>query len=107
MGLQYAGGDESVYQIILEGYGEQGDEYLVTLPQAYEDECWADYGVIAHAIKNNAMTLGAVQFSERAKKHEFAGKEENIAFIREDWNGFLAEYKATIEYAKKEAQETM
>ena len=37
-----------------------------------------------------------MEFSERAKKHEFAGKEERYDFIHEDFDGLVDEYMQVL-----------
>ena len=36
--------------------------------------------------------IGMMEFSERAKKHEYAAKDNDISFINEDGEAFIAEY---------------
>ena len=52
-------------------------------------------------------TIAATELSAHAKQHEFAAKENNIAFIEEDSAAFLAEYTDMlnrIEAAMKSAE---
>ena len=50
--------------------------------------------MIAHALKGNALNIGAKNFSALSLQHECAAKEENIDFI-------VAEYANYIEALKK------
>ena len=50
------------------------------------------YGIDAHSVKSSMATIGLAELSERAKKHEFAAKEDDTDFIYKDAEGFLNEY---------------
>ncbi len=50
------------------------------------------YQIEAHAAKSNMATIGLTDFCERAKRHEFAAKENNMTFIREDGEDFINDY---------------
>jgi hypothetical protein len=43
-------------------------------------------------------TIGIEAFSERAKKHEFAARDNDLAFIEGDAEAFITEY---LELCKK------
>ena len=50
------------------------------------------YRIDAHTVKSNMATLGLDALSERAKKHEFAAKNNDTDFIFKDAEGFINEY---------------
>ena len=50
------------------------------------------YQIDAHAIKSSMATIGMNKFSERAKKHEFAAKDNDIDYILGDAGEFMDEY---------------
>lgn len=88
IGLSYCGGDEELYEEMLKTYYEQGKEYAEKLPVLFENLDWRNYATITHAMKSTSLSIGATKFSEIAKQHEMAGKEENTSFIKENWNDF-------------------
>lgn len=88
IGLSYCGGDEELYEEMLKTYYEQGKEYAEKLPVLFENMDWGNYSTIAHAMKSTSLSIGAAKFSEMAKQHEMAGKEENASFIKDNWNDF-------------------
>ncbi|MCR5234225.1 MAG: hypothetical protein K6E53_09995, partial [Lachnospiraceae bacterium] len=47
-----------------------------------------------HALKSSAMLIGAAKLSEGALALENAGKEENLAYIREHTEEVLNDYAA-------------
>ncbi len=50
------------------------------------------YKIDAHSIKSSMATIGLKEFSERAKKHEFAARDNDIAFIYGEADSFINEY---------------
>ncbi len=52
-------------------------------------EDWKGYGLMAHSIKGLTASLGLKELSERAKKHEYAAREQDTGFIRSDCEPFL------------------
>ncbi len=99
-GLRFCGGDEEFYKEILEEYYNMGQEYLEKLPEHLKQKNWKEYAIMAHSIKSNSKTIGAVEFAERALQHELAAKEENETFLLEDHETFMQEYQEMIEYVK-------
>jgi HPt (histidine-containing phosphotransfer) domain-containing protein len=52
------------------------------------------YRIDAHTIKGSMATIGMKAFSERAKKHEFAARDNDADFVQGDADAFLNEYAA-------------
>jgi len=94
--MEYCGNSEEVYQIMIEEYLAQGPEYTNLLRDYYHKRDWKNYRTIVHALKNTSLLIGAKDFSEKAKKLEYAandGKEDILLSESED---FLAEYAEII-----------
>ncbi len=51
----------------------------------------------AHTIKGHMAMIGAGELSERAKKHEYAARDKDEIFIRDDHDEFLKEYSDLCE----------
>ena len=69
-------------------------KYLPQLDICFRNHDWKQYAVIVHALKGNALNIGAKNFAELSLQHECAAKEENIDFI-------VAEYENYIEALKE------
>jgi HPt (histidine-containing phosphotransfer) domain-containing protein len=57
----------------------------------------ASYKIEAHSVKSSMATIGLKDFSERAKRHEFAARDNDIAFIYGDSEAFINEYTSLCE----------
>ncbi|MBR4777346.1 MAG: response regulator, partial [Lachnospiraceae bacterium] len=95
--LAHCAGDEDVLSEILTDVSNACAEKINDLKGYIKSEDYKDYLINVHALKGNMATVGLMKLSERAKKHEFAAKEDNISFILKDFEGFIAEYKDACE----------
>ena len=89
------GSDEILQEVLKEVVGE-GKNRIRRMRELATREDLKDYAVEAHAVKGIMATICADELSEHAKKHEFAGKENNRSYIEEDLENFLGEYETFI-----------
>ncbi|MBQ3601661.1 MAG: response regulator [Lachnospiraceae bacterium] len=90
-GFLYCGGKEgyiSILQLHCENAGKTREQII----SLYEEENWKEYTISVHAIKSFMLSIGAVALSEMAKKLEFAGKANDIDYIKGNHNTMLATY---------------
>lgn len=99
-GLQFCAESRDVYMEMLGIYLEQGEENLLRLPAMVEQKDWKNYIIAVHGLKGTSLTIGAKEFSEKAKEQEFAGKEERYAFIEENFRDFMDLYQRMLEAVK-------
>ncbi len=104
LGLFYCNDDEEMYEDMLDTYFKQGQIYVQKLPALVEEKDWKNYGIIAHAMKSTSLSIGAKEFSELAKEHEMAGKEENGEWIEKNWEAFYDRYRKVLKEAEKTVQ---
>ena len=64
-----------------------------------KNRVWAE--VYLDAIKSNMATIGVNGLFERARKHEYAGRDEDAAFIAEDGEAFIQEYEKFCDRLKQ------
>jgi CheY-like chemotaxis protein len=90
----------------IERYGAKGDFLTIlftaivsdgrkkaeVMKKHLEDKNYKEFGIEAHATKSSMATIYAMEISERAKKHEFACKEERYDFVDEDGAAFVEDY---------------
>lgn len=102
LGLRNCGNMEELYEQVLQMYCENGQQNLKDLSEYYTQQNWENYAILTHAIKSTSLTIGAQEFSEKAKQQEMAAKEKNVEFISAEWETFIAEYKKILSYVEKE-----
>ncbi|SEQ95677.1 Signal transduction histidine kinase [Lachnospiraceae bacterium NE2001] len=90
--LKYCGGEEELLQEIIADVAKEGQERAERMRQSLALNDILAYKIDAHTIKSSMATLGLSDFSERAKKHEYAARDNDLAFIDGDAEGFISEY---------------
>lgn len=80
------------YLELLELYYMDGQEKPQLLERLVQEEDFHNYEIEVHGLKSASANIGAYEFSELAKSHEFAAKEENYQLIRDGVAGLLSEY---------------
>ncbi|MCR4927697.1 MAG: response regulator [Lachnospiraceae bacterium] len=99
--LGYCAGDEELLAEILRSISSEGKERAERMKKSLDAGDIKAYEIDAHTIKSSMATIGLSALSERAKRHEFAAKEGNTAFIRKDADAFIKEYEAICEKLKR------
>lgn len=100
VGINYCGGMEELYGEILQDFANDAETRLSNLDKFYKEADWKNYAIEAHAVKTTAKTVGAENFSEHSRLHEFAAKEENIAYIKEDYDNYIETFKELVRRIK-------
>ncbi len=101
VGLEHTGGNQELYREILEITCEDGLKKLKELNHALEEGDMKNYTIQAHALKSAAANIGAMELAELAKLHEFAGKEQNHAYITETAPLLLKQYQDILNGIKE------
>ena len=96
MGLSYCMDMEDFYADMCGEFCKQAREYLPQLEEHFNNCDWKQYAIVTHALKSNALNIGAVNFSNLSKQHEFAGKEENVEFIKREYPVYIQALKALV-----------
>ncbi len=104
-GYLYCGGPEA-FEEIIEVYANKGDQNYLPLKEVYEKEDWTNYTIMIHAVKSSMKAIGADILSEKARLLEMAGKENNIAYIRDNHDEVYEMYQALIlDFMKRAGKE--
>ena len=69
-----------------------GAEKYGLLERLVHDEDFKNYEIEVHGLKSASANIGAYEFSELAKNHEFAAKEGDYQMIRDGLPKLLSEY---------------
>lgn len=90
-GFTYCGSKDN-YIEILASQRDSGQEILAQVEDLFATEDWKNYTILVHGIKSSMMSIGAVTLSEMAKGLEFAGKRDDIAYIKEEHTKMTQEF---------------
>ncbi len=92
--LDYLGGDEDLLKEVVSIIIEECEEKSNGMREYVSSKDWDGYGIQAHAVKGLLLSIGLKDLSERAKKHEFAARDQDIDFIMSDYEAFLQAYES-------------
>ena len=95
-GLTYCGSRDN-YIEILSSQRDSGDEIMAQVEDLYAKEDWKNYVITVHGIKSSMMSIGAVTLSEKAKGLEFAGKRNDIAYIKAEHANMIKEFARVMD----------
>lgn len=93
-GMHHCAGHEDILIKVVADIVQDAPSRAELMRGAARDKDYDAYRIGAHSIKGTMATIGANEFSEKAKKHEFAVKEENYSFVDENYEAFLDEFEA-------------
>ncbi len=96
-GLEYCLGDNDLYTDLICTFYNQGPENIDKLNKYLFEEDYDNYRILVHALKNNARTIGALDFSLLSKKHEYAVRDNNLIVIKEGIEDYINEYERLLE----------
>lgn len=92
-GIACCGMDKEAYMEVLKIYYESVDNRIDDFLRFLEGKDYKNYVIAVHGLKSSSASIGAKEFSELAKAHEFAGKEGRYDFIHEGIDKLIADYR--------------
>ena len=96
--MRYCAGDESILEEFLSDLEKEYGKRAERMRKSLKEKDINAYRIEAHSIKSSMATLGLKEFSERAKRHEYAAKDNNTDFIFAEAESFINDY---VELCKK------
>lgn len=100
-GIMNVGGDEDIYITILSTYYTEGKTKSEDVIGQSLDDNLSLFTTNVHALKSSSASVGAVGISEYFKALEFAGKDNNRAFIETNLAEILENYSIVLERIKE------
>ncbi|MDO4965928.1 MAG: response regulator [Lachnospiraceae bacterium] len=95
IGIANLGGNVDAYISVLQTYYKEGILKQVSVPEMLNNGDISLYTTDVHALKSSSATVGAMGISPLFKELEFAGRDNNIDFIKENTAKTL-EYFVTV-----------
>ena len=93
--LVYFGNMKELYADTVKVYLR--DRFDASLQESFEAEDWPAYQRVAHSIKSSSNMIGATDMFEKAKSLEMAVKSEDYAFVKENHDRILKDYKELLD----------
>ncbi|MCR5503375.1 MAG: response regulator [Lachnospiraceae bacterium] len=95
--IMHCGGEASILSAIIGDIATECVERCDRMRKSMDNGDINAYRIDAHAIKSLMAMIGLSDLSERARKHEAAAKENDIAFLKDDAENLVSEYEAVCE----------
>ncbi len=99
--LHHCGGYDDIVKKVITEIVKDAPSRAELMRDSVKDKDYDAYRIGAHSIKGTMATIGAMDMSEKAKKHEFAVKEENYKFVDDGYKEFLDEFVDLCERLSK------
>ena len=99
-GIENVGGDEDVYNIVLSTYYHEGLDKWKAVPEEFLAGDIPLFTTNVHALKSSSASIGAYVISEKFKKLEFAGKENDRIYIEANLDECLENFRVLLERVK-------
>ncbi len=99
-GLKNCNEDMSFYLDVLRILYEDADQQLEQLQSFWKQKDYPNYIVLIHSLKAQLLNIGYLLLAEDARALEMAGREGRFDFIHQNYDAFVASYKALKEQLK-------
>ncbi len=106
LGLTYCGQDMGFYSEMLQDYIRDCESKTDQLDRLYHEKDWHRYNVEVHAMKSNLRTLGAKDYSEKARLLEEASGKGDTAYIDHHHEELLRACRSLAEELGNETEVT-
>ena len=95
-GLGFASNDTEFYLEIMHDYVAAFEDTKKALSESFVKKDLKNYEIRVHSLKSTSKTVGAFEFSEKAKALEYAARDKNTEFIESENDGMLKEYEELV-----------
>lgn len=82
LGIANLGGSKEAYISVLSAFYKEGLQKLVDVPKQFTEGDISLYTTNVHALKSSSATVGCMGISPMFKALEFAGKENDVEYIK-------------------------
>ncbi|MCR4617152.1 MAG: response regulator [Lachnospiraceae bacterium] len=89
-------GSYQMLEKVVKEYYKAGDGKRADLISCFEKEDFENYTIKIHALKSSSRQIGAYELGDISEKLEFAGKDGNYDFIRENHSKAIELYDELI-----------
>lgn len=90
-------GDIDMYNETLKDFLTESETRLPKMKKYMEEEDTSNYAILAHAMKSDSKYLGFKKLAELSLDHELKGKDNNISYIKENYDELMKEVNRVIE----------
>lgn len=89
-------GDMDMYNEIVGDFLEESKSRIPNIQAYFQSEDLVNYEILVHAMKSDAKYLGCTKLAELSYSHELASKENNLEFVKQNYNELMEEANRII-----------
>jgi len=89
-------GDIEMYNDTLKDFLTESGTRLPKMKKYLEEEDTNNYAILAHAMKSDSKYLGFKKLAELSLNHELKGKDNDISYIKENYEELMIEVNRVI-----------
>ena len=94
-------GDMETYNETLRDFLTECETRLPKMKKHLSNEDSSNYAILAHALKSDSKYLGFKKLAEISLNHELKGKENDLEYIKENYDELMEEVENIISIVKK------
>lgn len=98
-------GDIDMYNDTLKDFITESESRIPKMKEYLDNSDAANYAILAHAMKSDSKYLGFKKLAELSLNHELEGKNNNISYIKDNYDELMKEVNRIIEIVKKYLEE--
>lgn len=98
-------GDMEMYDETLQDFITESETRLPNLKQYFEAVDMENYAILVHSMKSDSKYLGFTTLAELSFQHEMASKEQNISYVKENYETLVNEANRIINIVKQYLKE--
>ncbi|MCR4717472.1 MAG: response regulator [Lachnospiraceae bacterium] len=87
--LRYSAGNEELLREIVKQIVNASSDRIARMRDSIKAKDLKAYRIDSHSVKSEMATIGMNEYSELAKKHEFAARDEDLAFVEAEGEEFI------------------
>lgn len=89
-------GDMDMYNEIANDFLTESETRMPNIKSFFEAEDLVNYEILVHAMKSDSKYLGFTKLAELSYNHELASKDNNLAYVKENYNELMEEANRII-----------
>lgn len=98
-------GDIDMYNDTLRDFLNECETRIPKMKEYMESSDTKNYAILAHALKSDSKYLGFKKLAQLSYNHEIKGKEDNIEYIKNNYDSLMNELKRIIKIVKNYIKE--
>ena len=93
-------GDLDMYNETIKDFIDESNTRIPNIDTYYNNEDWVNYEILVHAQKSDSKYLGFTKLAELSYNHEMAVKENNIDYIKNNYQELVNEQQRVLTIIK-------